>query len=185
MYNEALENIERDYFDWLYNIVDDTEYQYEDLINHIFDKEFDEETTIFVDKDYNRIEDAIRLREDFIAEQLAREDPYLVDIFRNRPCSVLEVLIALAYRMEDVMEIDRFPTWFWEMLSNLGLEGYDNDHFNRRTIRSIDRIINRWLDRNYDYNGKGGLFPLSDPPKDQRDVEIWYQMSTYLVENYS
>ena len=185
MYNEALENIERDYFDWLYNIVDDSDYMYEYLINHIYEKDFDEDTTILIERDRNRIEDALRLREDFISEQLAREDRDLVDIFRRRPCSLLEVLVALAYRMEDVMEIDRFPIWFWEMLSNLGLDEFDNERFNSKSLRTIDRILNKWLDHNYDYDGKGGLFPLKDPPKDQRNEEIWYQMSAYLVENYS
>lgn len=185
MYNEALENIERDYFDWLYNIIDDSDYRYEYLINHIYDKDFDETTTMLIDKDRNRIEDALRIREDFIAEQLYREDDDIVGIFRSRPCSLLEILISLAYRMEDVMEIDRFPIWFWELLSNLGLEEFDNDHFNRKTIRKIDQIINRWLDHNYDYDGTGGLFPLKDPPKNQRTEEIWYQMSAYLIENYS
>lgn len=185
MYNEALENLENDYFDWLYNIIDDSDYNYEYLINHIYDKEFNEETTLLIDKDRNRIDDALRLREDFIVEQLSREDESLVSIFRNRPCSLLEVLIALAYRMEDVMEIDRFPIWFWEMLSNLGLEEFDNDHFDVKQIRKVDSIINRWLDRRYSHDGTGGIFPLKDPPKDQRNEEIWYQMSAYLIENYS
>lgn len=185
MYNEALENIERDYFDWLYNIIDDTDYQYEDLINHIYDKDFNESTTLLVGKDANRIADAIHLREDYVTEHLAREDRALVDIFMDKPCSLLEVLIALAYRMEDVMEIGRFPIWFWEMLSNLGLEKFDNEHFNSKNVRKIDKILNKWLDHNYDYDGNGGLFPLKDPPKDQRKEEIWYQMSAYLIENYA
>lgn len=185
MYNEALENLENDYFDWLYNIVDDSDYKYENLVNHIFGIDFDEKTTILIDKDHNRIADAYELREDFIKEQLSREDEDIICIFRDRPCSVLEVLIALAYRMEDVMVINRFPIWFWEMLSNLGLESYDDDNFTRNDIRNVDRIINRWLDHNYEYNGEGGLFPLNDPPKDQRTEEIWYQMSAYLVENYA
>ena len=185
MYNEALENIERDYFDWLYNIIDDSDYRYEYLINHIYDKNFDESTACLVGKDSNRIEDALRLREDFIVEQLSREDESLVAAFKLRPVSLLEILISLAYRMEDVMEIDRFPMWFWEMLSNLGMEEFDNDNFNRFSIRKINQIINKFLNRRYDYDGNGGLFPLKDPPKDQREEEIWYQMSAYLIENYS
>ena len=185
MYNESLENLERDYFDWLYNIIDDSDYRYEDLINHIHNYQFNEETATLIDRDRNRIEDAKQLREDFITEQLSREDKDLVDIFRNQSCSLLEVLIALADRMEDVMKIGRFPIWFWEMLSNLGLEEFDNEHFNRRSLKKVDEIINRWYDHGYDYDGVGGLFPLKDPPKDQRKEEIWYQMSAYLVENYS
>ena len=33
-------------------------------------------------------------------------------------------------------------------------------------------------------NGTGGLFPLKRPRVNQRRVEVWYQMSEYLMENY-
>ena len=40
------------------------------------------------------------------------------------------------------------------------------------------------LAREYSDNGHGGLFPLKNPKKDQRKVEIWYQMTEYINENY-
>jgi hypothetical protein len=33
-------------------------------------------------------------------------------------------------------------------------------------------------------NGTGGLFPLKMPKVNQRRVEIWYQMSAFIEENF-
>jgi len=38
--------------------------------------------------------------------------------------------------------------------------------------------------RRYSKTGKGGLFPLKHPKKDQTEVEIWYQMQQYVMENF-
>ena len=46
----------------------------------------------------------------------------------------------------------------------------------------MDEILNIWLERRYDEDGKGNIFPLKDPIKDQKTVEIWYQMQSYLLE---
>lgn len=101
-------------------------------------------------------------------------------------CSVLEMLIALAERCEfNIMgepgDEDRTYKWFWEMLDNLGLLYFDDDHYDSAAVNSI---VRKWLDRKYSPNGKGGLFPLKRPAKDQRKVEIWFQMCAYLDENY-
>lgn len=184
MYNEALENINQDYFEWLYDMVNDLDRDYSDLLNHIFDRDYNNDTAILIPNDDNRISDALELRLDFRNEQLSREDPYLARMFMDQTCSLLEIFISLSIRMEEVMGLDRFPDWFWEILDNLGLGDYDNDHFTSRNIKKIDKILNDWLDRNYNEDGSGGLFPLYKPTSDQRKTEIWYQMSAYLLERY-
>lgn len=184
MYNEALENINHYYFEWLYNIVEDSDRNYSDLLSYIFDKTYDDKHAKLIPNDDNRISDALELRVDFRKENLAREEEYLVEAFMHQEVSLLEILIALSYRMEDVMGIDRFPGWFWELLQNLGLEYYDNDHFSNRSIKKIDKILEDWCHRRYSEDGSGGLFPLFHPPSDQRETEIWYQMSSYLIERY-
>jgi hypothetical protein len=44
----------------------------------------------------------------------------------------------------------------------------------------ILEIIDRMLYREYDADGTGGLFRTSNPNKDMRREEIWYQMMEYL-----
>ena len=45
-------------------------------------------------------------------------------------------------------------------------------------------ILNKIIDRGYSRRGVGGLFPLKYSKNDQRKVELWYQMHSYLIENY-
>jgi hypothetical protein len=63
------------------------------------------------------------------------------------------------------------------MINNLDMDWLDPD--------DILDCIDRFLSRKYDYNGVGGIFPLrKGASEDQRNVEIWYQMQSYLMENY-
>jgi hypothetical protein len=88
----------------------------------------------------------------------------------------------LANRLSFETDID--PTiWFWELLNNLGLSEYANLDRIRSSIKEINSILSTLNKREYEEDGYGGLFPLRNPGKDQRKVEIWYQMSAYLLEN--
>ena len=76
-----------------------------------------------------------------------------------------------------------FRDIFWELISNLGLEKYSKRGWKGTNVYfEIDEILNIWLERRYDEDGKGNIFPLKDPIKDQKTVEIWYQMQSYLLE---
>ena len=44
--------------------------------------------------------------------------------------------------------------------------------------------LNKWMNRDIGYDGSGGLFPLKNPPGDERKVEIMYQMYAYVHENF-
>ena len=98
---------------------------------------------------------------------------------------MLEMLVALSLRCEnDIMGTqgeDNTRQWFWDMLDNMGLDYYDNSRWNPTAVQ---RILNNVIFRRYDWNGNGGMFPLKNPPGDQRRVEIWYQMGSWLSENY-
>ena len=74
---------------------------------------------------------------------------------------------------------DRTPYWFWGMIGSLGLHGMTDDCFHEEYVSDV---IDRFLNREYHYDGRGGLFSLSNPRKDMREVEIWYQMMWYLDE---
>lgn len=110
---------------------------------------------------------------------------YDVETVYDRDCSVLEVLCALSFRCErDIMgEPGSYDDarWFWKMLENLGLLEYENDIFDEE---DVDYILSTWLDRHFAYNGNGSIFPVLHAKRDQRKLEIWYQMADYIDENY-
>ena len=41
-------------------------------------------------------------------------------------------------------------------------------------------VIRRFLNRDYERDGKGGLFTIEHCRYDMRDIEIWYQANWYL-----
>ncbi len=131
--------------------------------------------------DENRFKDGLELREDYERTYGRR----IVDI--SDDCTVLEALIALAFRMEkDIMapmsgNFDCFR-WFWGFIEALELDEFDEFGYDEGWIC---RIIDRFLDREYDENGKnGGIFPLHFCNEDARDMELWAQMNEFLCENY-
>ena len=91
-------------------------------------------------------------------------------------------MIALAIRceeniMDDTSYGDRTAQWFWGMITSLGL-GDQTD--SRIDYIYVDDVIKRFLDRDYEPNGKGGLFTIKNCRQDLRKVEIWYQLCWYL-----
>jgi hypothetical protein len=164
------------YFEWLYGQVGqvggkDPSAGYWKLFKLLYDKEF--VWTLL--NDDNRAEDGRALRVEFLTEEHYQIEP----LFFDYPCSVLELLIALSRRLS--FEGDGDPrSWFWEMINNLGLYNYRDG--GQVPERRINAILDDFVWRSYQADGRGGLFPLKHPEEDQRDVEIWYQMCAYLLE---
>lgn len=138
-----------------------------------------------VPNDDNRAEDGKQLREIFCE----REGLQALSLSRLGDCSVLEMLIGLAYRLEDD-SLDSYweksaANWFWILIDNIGLSWCTDSALlepgNSGDVRTKIGIL---LDRTYRSDGEGGLFPLRYPKHNQREVEIWYQMSAYILENY-
>ena len=102
----------------------------------------------------------------------------------DRPCSVLEMLVALSRRMNDYLgsiNDDESGRIFWEMLSNLGLLKFTDDRYSQE---DVSLILARWMNRRFDFDGRGGIFPIEGTPNDQRRLEIWSQMHEYLTRYY-
>lgn len=137
-----------------------------------------------VPNDDNRGLDGIRLRDEYLYEN-GYDDNDNID----GPCTMLEMLMGLARRMNDNMadlhNHDQTSKWFWELLSNVGLDKFtDEEYYDEFKADEVDYILDTIIDRAYRRDGRGGLFPLKHPRIDQRRREIWYQMCDYLVENY-
>lgn len=98
------------------------------------------------------------------------------------PCSVLEMMVALAIRceetfMDDPVIGDRTGHWFWDMVNTLGLGAQYDARYNREYV---DDVLDRFLNREYEPDGRGGLFYIRHCDRDLRNVEIWYQFCWYL-----
>lgn len=107
----------------------------------------------------------------------------------DNPVSVFEVLVAISERidfnLDDLVSGPRTWKWFVEMIDNLSLADLTDEHWDEvDDPKRVDYIIQILLDRSYDEDGTGGLFPLRDPKEDQTRVELWYQMNAYLHEKH-
>ena len=180
MTNDTLSN---EYFEWMCDLVCDNRYSkklsYTKLMRYLYELDFD----YIIEMDGNRAEDGIDLRYRFAYEK-DYDQRLIAAQLDNRPCSVLEMMIALSVRCEEHIMDDpdvgnRTGQWFWNMIVSLGLGSMTNSNFDRKYV---DIVIDRFLNRTYDRNGKGGLFTVSRSRRDLRHVDIWYQMCLYLDE---
>lgn len=172
------EDVREEYFEWLYNYVcngrsHDT-ITYTKLFRLLHQIEF----TYLIPKDANRASDGIDLRYRF---SLYKGYSNINDIL-DGPCSVLEMMIALAIRCEEtIMDNtgygDRTGQWFWGMMSDLGIGMMYDDIFDEEIVKNI---ITDFLNRQYRPDGKGGLFYIRGCEDDLRDIEIWVQLLWYL-----
>jgi hypothetical protein len=130
----------------------------------------------FIPNDDNRAEEGRGLRDKFMNDtemKLDRQSYF-------KPCSVLEMMVALSERMafqifNPMKEPDPDRSGcFWEIVDNLKL----------KPNQSNAAIIHKLNRREYRESGLGGMFPLEEYREDQRAIEIWYQMMAYLNENY-
>jgi hypothetical protein len=175
------DEIVNEYFEWICKLVCGTDksrfLSYEKLLTHLHSVKF----TYTIRKDQNRAEDGKDLRWRFICGQDYPEtyNDYLSCL--DEPCSVLEMIIAIAIRCEDLMDDpsygNRTAQWFWGMIVNLGIGSMTDARYDRRLV---DVAISKFLKREYEPDGKGGLFTVRNCEYDLRSVEIWKQMCLYL-----
>lgn len=173
--------VEREYFDWLCDIVCGNRYSgqasYEYLLSHLHRIPFRYSLAM----DENRAEDGIGMRYRFARTKVHISQVWDIMHQLEGPCSVLEMLVALSVRCEEWMDDtnygDRTGQWFWEMVVNLGLGAMTNNRYDEELVESA---VVRFLDRDYERNGRGGLFTIKGCNRDLRKVQIWYQMCWYL-----
>ena len=172
------DQIINDYFEWLWNFTKCRGHSQNRKITTLL---HNIEFRYSIPMDANREEDGIDLRYRFITEVGIPKNYQEVYGYLDGPCSVLEMMIALAIRCEEsIMDDpdigDRTSEWFWLMMKNLGLDYMSDRKFDRDIA---EEKISIFLDRRYKRNGEGGLFVVNGR-RDLRKVEIWYQMCWYL-----
>ena len=168
------------YFEFLCSIIDDEDFDpslYQKLLSRLHQEIF----TWSIPDDENRASDGLSLRIEYGSLNGKSALDSKLDGSRY-PCTVLEMMIALSQRCETEIMQDmdvgrRVGRWFKVMLRSLGVNYERDDVYNEKFV---DFIISEFLKREYNANGDGGLFFVSNTDVDMRKVEIWYQMHTYL-----
>lgn len=172
----SIDALKQEYFDWMCSMVgaDDSHIH---LLNRLNQVPF----SYTIPMDANRESDGFDLRYLFACAK-DYPHPMVAHILDCSPCSVLEMMVALAHRCESQFmsdpEIgDRTSQWFWGMICSLGLDEATDDNYDEQFV---DTVLDRFLNREYERDGKGGLFTIKGTTEDLRQVEIWYQMCWYL-----
>ena len=168
--------LDEGYFNWLYDQISPSRNinparTYLLLAEQMFKKDF----IWSIPNDDNREADGRELRYEFL-ENYAVDERWF-----DQPCSVLELLIAISRRLsfQDGGEPEQ---WFWKLVGNLGLDQYSDEAYSDWIAEKVDNALDIFINREYTHEGEGGLFPLSRSDVDQTEIELWYQMSYYLLE---
>ena len=139
-----------------------------------------------IELDSNRAADAMQNRILWVD----KTDPSYAElpIFAS-PANLFEVLVAMAWRMEeDVMRNteygDRSRFWFWSMLANADLLGKTDLQMSGEEYNCLKCKLTDILDRKFSRNGNGGFFEIRDKKVDARQTQLWGLAMMWLSENY-
>lgn len=170
-------HLSEQYFEWMYEIVCKNRYDANTSYRKLLERLHEIEFTWVIQKDSNRAEDGKDLRWRFA---YLSHIPVWDELYG--PCSVFEMILALAIRceetiMDDPSFGDRTAQWFWKMITNLGLGSMTDERFDKKYV---DEIISMFLNRDYAPDGRGSLFVVRGFNHDMRDLEIWEQMARWL-----
>lgn len=168
------EALSKRYLDWLTPQINlGNGHRYTELLGLLQAKEF----IWFVPNDDNRIMDGLDIRLEFIREKRIKPHTYLTDM----PCTFLEVVVALSRRFAFTMSLDDAPPCAWRLIEHLELHTRTDPLFLNEPDE-INDCLDTVIWRKYERNGLGGFFPLGYSEKDQRNIEIWYQMNAFVIE---
>ena len=176
-----METLRERYFRWLCETIRSAEYEnYSALLRFLYERPF----TYILPEDERRAINGAGLRNQFLC---SIGYSYAFPGELNVPCSVLEMLVDLAVRCENGVvglsyseEDNRPGRFFWFMITNLGLWVFTDSYFDQE---AVEKIIKRFLYREYEPDGTGGLFIVSNHG-DLRKASIWYQAMWYISNKY-
>lgn len=178
-----MRKIKEEYFDWILDqvTVPEIHYNYLKLFRILYETEF----TWTIEYDENRAADGIDLRSKF-AEQMGYSYEEWRKNLDDRPCSLLEMMAALAIRCEDCIMGDadygdRTDIWFWNMIVTMGLKDEDDEEID---VIYVKERVKRVLNRDYAADGYGGFFYVPGRT-DLQKSEIWYQLNYWLNQFYN
>ena len=173
--------LEDRYFEWLYDLVCNSGYvsrlSYRKLLSFLHSVTF----YSILPRDENRAYDGIKLRYDF-GDDNGIPRHRIQRKLDNRPCSFLEMAVALSRRCEVEIMYDyelgnRTWKWFWKIMTNMNLGGMTDDKFD---ADYVNKAVETVLTRTYEPNGRNGYFTIPGCHDDLRKVEIWGQLNRYI-----
>lgn len=172
-----------DYGDWLVRRVDFQRKGYGRLMDLMHVTPF----RYSIERDKNRAEDGKYLRVEFCKEHQLDPESLRICGEADRDASVLEVLVALACRLESEYigdpGSDHPDEVFWEFLCNLGFDNPRARDAHFRTQYCYDIMV-FWMGRRYNRRGEGSIFPMRKTRHNQRNRELWDQAMEWVSENY-
>lgn len=162
--------ITKNYLNWMYSRIKGS------VPIGILKKLYNMQFIWIVPMDKNRASDGINLRSRFIFEAAYGKKKELAVETLDRPCTVLEMMFAMALRMEESIlrddeKGDRTGRWFAMMCDNIGILDHESE---------LKERVHKFLNREYLPNGNGNIFYIPDCPDDLRYLEIWQQMVRYV-----
>lgn len=179
--SRSVDILNGEYFDWLCGFVCRNKrvgaFSYEKLLTQLHNTEF----RAVIPRDENRASDGMDLRYRYALEHEYCSVDVIMDAL-DGPCSVLEMMVALAICCEETYMDNpnignRTGQWFWNMIKNLGIGSMSDGLYDERQVYIS---LERFLRREYEPDGKGGLFRIRNCDRDLRNVEIWHQFCWYL-----
>ena len=174
--------VQSDYFDWMCDLVCKDRFadnnSYRKLLSYLHNIEF----RYRIQNDSDRACDGVHLRHRYALYCDEYDYNYIQECLSGEPCTVLEMMVALAIRceetiMDDPSFGDRTGQWFWRMIVNLGLGSMTDNRFDRAYVTEV---LVDFLNREYEPSGRGGLFTVRNCDRDFRMMPIWNQMMLYL-----
>lgn len=164
-----MKQLNYNYYEWLISQIDIPNGKtYTGLFECMHNVEF----VWTVPNDDNRVQDGLDLRPEFA-------DGKVSDLVLEG-ATFLEVLIGISRRLEFTAGGEA-RHWAWRLIKNLRLHKCHDPLFEEKYAKVRD-ILDTVIWRTYQSNGRGGFFPLHNPPEDQTKVEIWYQLNAYVIE---
>ena len=153
--------LSKDYLEWLYFMFGDKTAYSISLFETLSNIEYRFQNGL----DENRACGGLQLRSKYAWETGIYENEVA-----SGPCSVLEMMCALAKHMYMNTSLCNPAHFMLDMINNLGLI--------RMSENEVIRTINNWMDGNYGDDGSGSIFLI--PGHKIKGEDIWTQMNIYL-----
>ncbi len=137
-----------------------------------------------METDKNRSLEALKFRNEFVS----LTNSQAIYAIMPGPATVLEVLIAMAERADDVMydpAVGKRPSqWFWLFIHNLGLDYLVDANWTFDANNYIFVTVTKWMDRRFTPDGIGTPYPIPGCRANLQEVPIWDAMNWYLADNF-